>query len=341
MLRTTLTGCLFLAAATPAWAQAWDATDFNAAARARQPPPVGHVPGKDSGAGAGRHNAGEDCGTCHTPGGKAGDLVFTIAGTIYEDRAARRPAGGVEVVLQGADGRVLSMVTNELGNFWTLAPVGSNPWAVSSHGATTDVLFEADGGVLARPADPADSRTWQYKAWLRSGDTYRTMVTIAPVGGASAATARMSCNMHHAPMGASGAAWVSRRPTLAAYPVGSISFRKHVLPVLTNKCVPCHLPGPRRTRVATASDLRAQEPTTVDYSGGRDFTSYGGSTVGGVTKGGFRSVVDPASPEASLALLKTRLGGEGVVHAGGSFWDDADPDYRALRAWIEEGALDN
>ena len=52
--------------------------------------PAGHRPGKDNGPGTGTHNAGEDCGICHTPGGKAGNFLFTLGGTVYEDRAARR-----------------------------------------------------------------------------------------------------------------------------------------------------------------------------------------------------------------------------------------------------------
>ena len=48
-------------------ATAFDETDFNADGRKHQPVPTGHVRGKDQGAGAGLHNTGEDCGTCHTP----------------------------------------------------------------------------------------------------------------------------------------------------------------------------------------------------------------------------------------------------------------------------------
>ncbi len=320
----------------------YDATNFNAAARMHQPPPQGHVVGKDTGPGDGLHNAGEDCGTCHTPGGKAGGVVFTISGTLYEDRAARQPARGAEVILEDVNGNVLSMTTNDVGNFWSYSPLGSNPWALSSHGSTTDVLYQADAGVLVQPADPADSRSWQYKAWIRNGNAFRQMVTIAPVGGSTASSARMSCNMHHAPMGSSGALWVSARPTLTAYPSSDVSFRRHVLPVLTNKCVPCHLPGARATRLTTASDLDPSTPTVADYSGGKDYTSYGGSTVSGLTKGGFRSVVDPTQPDQSPALSKTLVRDDGaVVHAGGSFWAPGDPDFEAVRKWIAEGAKDN
>jgi hypothetical protein len=91
--------------------------------------------------------------------------------------------------------------------------------------------------------------------------------------------------------------------------------------------------------------------TTVEYSAGRDFTSYAGSTytvkVGAETstvrKPGIRDVVDPAQPDQSLALVKTRKqpAGGPQIHGGGGFWTVDDADYRAIHQWIAEGALDN
>ncbi|MEW5848151.1 MAG: hypothetical protein AB2A00_05025 [Myxococcota bacterium] len=320
---------------------AYDATNFNALERKHQPPPSGHVVGKDNGVGEGLHFAGEDCGVCHYAGGKAGNVLFTMSGTIYEDRLARRPAVGAEVILQDIEGNVLSMTTNKVGNFWTTTRIASNPNAVSSHGGTTHTLYEqTDAGFV--PADPEDTRTWQYKAWIQNDNATRHMVTVAPVGGATSPVSRMSCNMHHASMGFSGAAWVSSKPTLGGYPESNISFRQHVLPVLSAKCVPCHIPGKRATRLVTASDIRDQNATSFDYSDGKDFTSYGGSTVDGETKEGFRAMVDPADPDLSEALAKTRKRTDGTVnHGGGGFWTPDDADYKLIRQWVAEGARDN
>ena len=267
----------------------FDSSNFNADARKLQPAPTGHTVGKDSGPGVGLHNSGEDCGICHTPNGKAGNYVFTIAGTIYEDRAARRPLKGAEVILQDYAGKVFSMTTNEAGNFWTYKDMASNPYTIANHGVT-DFLYtvNADGSVT--PANSSDPRSWQYKAWVRNPDgAIRQMVTIAPVGGATLGSSlRMSCNMHHSPFGSTGAAWASRKNTLAAYPASSLSFRKHVLPIFVGKCAPCHVPGAKATRLVTISDLYTQNTftylpltntavTTIDYSNGQDFTSYSGS----------------------------------------------------------------
>ena len=336
----------------------YDSTNFNADARKLQPAPTGHTAGKDNGPGEGLHNSGEDCGICHTPNGKAGNYVFTVAGTIYEDRAARRPLKGAEVILQDYAGNVFSMTTNEAGNFWTYAEMAGNPYALSSHSGITDYLYtvNADGSVT--PANTADSRTWEYKAWVKNTDgAIRQMVTLAPVGGSSASSARMSCNMHHSPFGSTGAAWASRKNSLASYPTSSLSLRKHILPIFVSKCAPCHIPGSRMTRLVTISDLYTIDTftylpltntavTSIDYSNNQDFTSYAGSiyTSGSttVTKQGIKDFVNTSNPDESFVLTKTTVQNpETTIHAGGSFWTNNDADYKAIRQWISEGALNN
>lgn len=323
----------------------YDASNFSASGRKLQPAPVGHASGKDNGPGEGSHNAGEDCGICHRPGGKAASRLFTIAGTLYEDRAARRPLKGGEVILEDVNGKVISMTSNEVGNFWTYAAIGSNPCAIASHGGTTELLYTPDPGGNCIPHDPtgSDSRAWQYKAWVRNGDYVTRMVTIAPVGGATDGTSRMSCNMHHAGLGSRGGLWASGKSTLPSYPQSGLGFKRHVQPILKNKCVPCHIPGSTMTRLVTASDI-ASPSTSIDYSKGLDLTSYAGSTVimnGAVlTKKGAKDFAIPyqANPDLS-PLLSTPS--SALVHPGGRFWSAEDPDYKAIRQWIAEGAKNN
>lgn len=361
LIATTIISLLGIAVFGMLYAQTltYDAANFNAEERKLQPAPTGHTVGKDNGPGEGRHNGGEDCGICHTPNGKGGNYVFTIAGTIYEDRAARRPLQGAEVILQDYAGNVVSVTTNAAGNFWTFAQLAANPYALSSHSGITDYLYTVNDDTSVTPANPNDARTWQYKAWVKNSDgAIRQMVTIAPVGGASAATARMSCNMHHSPFGSTGAAWASRHNTLARYPASSLSLRKHVLPILVSKCAPCHIPGSRMTRLVTMSDVTTSTTntsnvqltnttvTSIDYSNNQDFTSYAGSsyTRGAttVTKQGIKDFVNTSNPEASLVLTKTMVQPPGTtIHAGGSFWSADDADYKAIRQWITEGANDN
>ena len=328
----------------------YDSTNFNADARKWQPVPTGHRPGRDNGAGMGTHNSGEDCGLCHTPGGKAGNYVFTIGGTIYEDRAARKPLKGAEVILQDYNGTVLSMMTNETGNFWTTARLGSNPCTVANHSGSTHELYTVDGNGNCVPTVPAsDSRTWQYKAWVKHGDQVRQMVSIVPVGGATGTSPRMSCNMHHSPMGSSGGVWGMRKSTLAAYPLANLSFKKHILPIFRNKCVPCHIPGSTMTRQITRTDLDPSSPTSIDYSSSRDYTSFAGSVVTSGTmtfsKPGIHDLAAAfaLTPDSSPLLTKTLIqpANATVIHAGGGFWTPADADYKAIRQWIAEGALHN
>ncbi len=232
-----------------------------------------------------------------------------------------------EVILQDITGNVISMTSNEVGNFWTYTPVASNPYAIASHGGMTEPLYYYDEQGNFHPADPNDARSWQYKAWVRSGDNVRHMVTIAPVGGATDPDSRMSCSMHHGCMGSRGALWGSGNNTLASYPPSHLSFKKHILPIVRNKCAPCHIPGETLTRMATRSDYEGNPSTMVDYSGGLDLTTYNGSniTVNGKTwnKKGIKDMV------------------VGYGSNPDSFWSVEDADYRALRQWIAEGAPDN
>lgn len=65
-------------------------------------------------------NQGEDCVSCHRPGGKAPRTIFTISGTVF--RSADGPpleSGAAQVALRltGADGQVLELASNAGGNF--------------------------------------------------------------------------------------------------------------------------------------------------------------------------------------------------------------------------------
>ena len=296
-----------------------------------QPPPEGHVVGKDNGPGFGRHHVGEDCARCHRMGGRAEKYLWTVSGTLFADRSGREVLKGGEIILQDREGNVISLTSNEAGNFWTLAPIASNPFAVSAHGGSLDILYELDEqGNLKTPADPNDRRTWQYKAWVRKGSAVRPMLTIAPCAGATGMS--MSCSMHHGNMGSRGALWVSSAPALPTYPAENLSYYQHVQPILRSKCSPCHLPGATMTRLVTKSDIDAPS-TSFDYSNRLDLMTYDGSKDKSIW-----DVVQPGNPEQSLLLQKTVPGGQ---HAGGSFWSKKSPDYLALKEWIAAGAQEN
>ena len=211
----------------------------------------------------------------------------------------------------------------------------------------THTLYHTDDQGF-HPADPDDARSWQYKAWVKSGSHIRPMVTIAPVGGSTDPNSRMSCSMHHSSMGSRGALWGTGKSTLSSYPPSRLSFKKHILPIFRNKCAPCHIPGETWTRLVTKSDFEGTPLTKIDYSNSLDLTSYEGSSVTvnntAWTKRGIRHVTSgyQRNPESSPVLLKTKKQWNGsVIHAGGSFWSAGDSDYRALRKWISEGAQNN
>lgn len=320
----------------------YDSSSFTSRERQWQPAPTGYAAGNGNGAGTGTHHAGEDCGICHKPGGSGPD--FVMAGTMYVDRAATATMQGGEIIMEDYNGGIISLTTNSAGNFWTTAPIASNPYTVTTyHGGPpfTPLFTMYSSGQLKTPADPLDSQTWKYKTWVRSGSAIRPMMTIAGVGGGTTAP-RMSCNMHHAGLGARGGLTAHDRSTLASYPATGLSYQKHIFPILRSKCAPCHIPGRTNTSLSTKaeylSSTQAVSGSLLDFSSGLDLMTYEGSTVSGVIKVGIGDVVNVSSPNASLVLSKTL---EGAVHGGGSFWTLQDTDYKAISQWIAEGAQKN
>jgi len=274
--------------------------------------PTGHVVGQENGAIfgssgiSGLHFQGADCGICHALGGPAEDYVFTVAGTIYKDKAGRETLEGAEVVLRDVEGNVLSMTTNSAGNFFTYSPIAYDP-------AVGD--------------DPDTPRNWRYKAWVKYDNSVRKMVTLAYVGATPTFIPRMSCNMHHnGRLGARGALTSGNFDTLPGYPKLNVSYKEHILPVLRNRCKSCHVP-------AETDPTTTYADTTYDYSGGLDLSDY--TTDEGL---GLTDVINYANPELSLILVKPASGSQ---HGGGSFWNPGDKEYNLIKQWITEGALYN
>ncbi len=306
--------CLAFAGAVWCATAVWDSTNFTMEERKWQAAPTGHVPGADNAASmatAPGHHPTDDCGICHGSNGRASNRVFTLTGTVYDSRAARKPLPGAEIVFQDYEGNVFSMTANDLGMMWS------------------DAVMSGDTTL----GDPTDSNTWRYKAWVRAGGGERPMATMPAVGGMM--VPRMSCNMHHVVSGTLGGLWAVPEGTLRSYPAAGLSYGRHVFPILRTKCGPCHIPGETRASQAGGADV-------FDYGGGLDLMTYEGSAVeenGAVhAKRGILDVVNTVNPDASLLFAKTV---EGAVHGGGTFWTTRSADYRALRQWIAEGALKN
>ena len=279
--------------------------------------PSGHVVGKDNGelsdeakngetAGNEFHMIGEDCGICHSALGKANNSIFTMAGTIYKDRAGREPLVGAEIILQDVEGNVISMTSNDSGNFFTYAPIASDPQA-----------WNPD---LSEEENRENSNTWRYKAWVKNDDLTTVMMTLAGVGGSGSTTTRMSCGMHHAPMNSRGALFASGFSTLPSYPDKDISFKKHVMPILKNRCKSCHLPEKARPWVEYPTG------TKYAYGGGLDLSAYEKDENSMM---GIQDIVNTNSPDASDLLVTPLYGSK---HGGGSSWRTTnDADYKAIR----------
>jgi len=368
MKRATIISCIVMLALSAVCVGAatgiFTKNNFTSMQRAWQPVPSGHAAGKDNGTGSGSHHQGEDCGICHRPGAKGQAYDFAMAGTFYSDRLGRGFAPGGEVILEDYDGNIISMTANSAGNFWSAVRPSSYPYAVSTyhgHGPFVPLyqLYTSGSlkGTLKTPADPNDSITWKYKAWVKSGKAATPMMSVAGVGGGTTAP-RMSCNMHHAGMGSRGGLWTGQDSTLRSYPSAGLSYKKHIFPILRSKCAPCHIPGATHTGLGGKPEYdhemdRSTGIPVLEFSDGLDLMTYEGSNVSSpvydpvsgavvgnemVTKMGIRASIDLANPSASMLLVKTT----GVTsHGGGVFWDTGNPDYVAIRQWVAEGALKN
>jgi putative hemolysin len=67
-------------------------------------------------------NQGEDCDSCHKPGGKAPRSLFTASGSVFRSRDGEPLESGakeIALTLTDATGRALELKTNSGGNFHT------------------------------------------------------------------------------------------------------------------------------------------------------------------------------------------------------------------------------
>ena len=71
------------------------------------------------------HRPGQPCVTCHGELGPA-ESEFSLAGTVYLVRNAEDPAVGAFIQIQDSAGQVVTLQTNEAGNFW-LTPAQWEP----------------------------------------------------------------------------------------------------------------------------------------------------------------------------------------------------------------------
>lgn len=119
-------------------------------------------------------NLGDDCLSCHKPGGKAAKALFTLGGTVYRTASDDPVPGlpGARLAVTGADGRRLELATNEKGNFWSkdrvAFPVAVEVWREGvearrsvgpgpcAHGACNDChMRPPKGGAPGRIYAPA------------------------------------------------------------------------------------------------------------------------------------------------------------------------------------------
>ena len=68
-------------------------------------------------------NPGQACLGCHVANGSASGLVWTVAGTLYDSLSGANAIGGATIQITDAKGKVLDLVTDSIGNFYTSTAV--------------------------------------------------------------------------------------------------------------------------------------------------------------------------------------------------------------------------
>jgi len=116
-----------------------------------------------------------------------------------------------------------------------------------------------------------------------------------------------------------GAATVSaqdkKKPTTPVpAPDGSVSYSKHVYPVLNDRCQPCHYPR--------------------DKKGGLDVSTYAAFMKGGKTK----NMVVPGDPDKSF-VIKEIVGKDPPMPKNAN--PLTAPQIDLITKWIKEGARNN
>jgi len=100
-------------------------------------------------------------------------------------------------------------------------------------------------------------------------------------------------------------------PDAAATDGGAISFAT-VRPLLVSGCARCHAPG----QMAGNSGLVLTGDVAADYQS-------------------VRALVDPMAPAQSRLLAKAA----GQGHSAGAIYRPGSPEYNALLAWVQSGAV--
>ena len=68
---------------------------------------------------------GSNCLRCHVANGQAANEPFSVGGTVYPAHDAPLCSGvmGVTIRVTDSKGKKVSLVTNEVGNFWSTEPL--------------------------------------------------------------------------------------------------------------------------------------------------------------------------------------------------------------------------
>ena len=98
------------------------------------------------------HNSGRDCISCHD------DVEY--AGTAYSDASGSSRVSGATIVVTENNGNVITMISDNSGNFWSNSGNAGAGYSVTIPGNSTNMVVKPTSGACSSGGCHDSSRVY-------------------------------------------------------------------------------------------------------------------------------------------------------------------------------------
>lgn len=220
-------------------------------------------------------NPGDDCLRCHSAGGAAANLTFTVAGTVFPMATAAAGSGlaGVAIDVTDSNDTHLTLQSNAAGNFYTTEPL-TPPFHVGLRfGASTFPMQEYP---------PSGACNGCHAIVANQDGTFQTILT--PPVGAATGFSRPPGHLYVYPLDG------GCPPVPSSCPGTPPSFANQVQAITEGSCLPCHTVG------GGASDFPLDSYDAIHALGISNLVQVGGCKMP-------PAGAAPMSPEEATLLI--------------------------------------
>ena len=107
--------------------------------------------GTSNGSGS-THNSGKNCNGCHD------DVEYS--GTIYSDAAGSSRVSGASIVVTENNGNIITMISDNSGNFWSNSGNAGAGYSVTIPGNSTNMVVKPTSGACSSGGCHDSSRVY-------------------------------------------------------------------------------------------------------------------------------------------------------------------------------------